>query len=389
MNRLSNLLVLLLFIFTSYCMHDTSELDKEKDVQLLDTISLDVIRDSITIDTFEVDILDIYHDIIDVGIIDIEEDNVLMDERTDLEDLDLTFEDIVDNPDVYISDVTSDLSDVAFSDIGCTNECEQVGVKICKTINQKEYVNECKDSNSDGCLEWVSIAFCLYGCSSGACLSCQPDCKDKECGSDGCGGSCGECTNPPKNYCESDKRLVVFYSEGSCNEFKCKYNSETIVCENGCENGWCKNCTPNCFGKQCGPDGCGGTCGSCGDLQRCNANGVCECKYLSCGGACCNQGQVCHNNTCCTPNCFGKQCGPDGCGGTCGSCGDLQRCNANGVCECEYLSCGGVCCGVDEVCDNNVCCLPDCNNKECGHDGCGGSCGDCFYPEKCIGGVCQ
>lgn len=36
-------------------------------------------------------------------------------------------------------------------------------------------------------------------------------------------------------------------------------------------------CEPECEGKVCGPDGCGGTCGACGDALPCFA-GVCECS---------------------------------------------------------------------------------------------------------------
>src|SRR5262249_8004006 len=32
-------------------------------------------------------------------------------------------------------------------------------------------------------------------------------------------------------------------------------------------------CTPSCSGKQCGGDGCGGTCGTCASGQVCNASG--------------------------------------------------------------------------------------------------------------------
>lgn len=35
-------------------------------------------------------------------------------------------------------------------------------------------------------------------------------------------------------------------------------------------------CTPDCSGKQCGSDGCGGECGTCGGKQTCNAAGTCE-----------------------------------------------------------------------------------------------------------------
>jgi predicted secreted protein len=34
-------------------------------------------------------------------------------------------------------------------------------------------------------------------------------------------------------------------------------------------------CTPQCAGKQCGSDGCGGTCGTCGAGQTCNASNQC------------------------------------------------------------------------------------------------------------------
>ena len=57
-------------------------------------------------------------------------------------------------------------------------------------------------------------------------------------------------------------------------------------------------CTPDCSGKQCGGDGCGGFCGTldgtCPDSQQCMKN-ICVCQ----------------------PDCFGKVCGDDGCGGLC------------------------------------------------------------------------
>jgi len=58
-------------------------------------------------------------------------------------------------------------------------------------------------------------------------------------------------------------------------------------------------CVPNCAGKECGYDGCGGACGRCSRGHVCNnLSGVCSC----------------------TPNCAGRTCGVDGCGGTCGIC---------------------------------------------------------------------
>ena len=43
----------------------------------------------------------------------------------------------------------------------------------------------------------------------------------------------------------------------------------------GCSNGACvTSCTPNCVGKTCGDNGCGGSCGTCGSGQTCT-NGSC------------------------------------------------------------------------------------------------------------------
>jgi DNA-binding beta-propeller fold protein YncE/predicted outer membrane lipoprotein len=65
-------------------------------------------------------------------------------------------------------------------------------------------------------------------------------------------------------------------------------------------------CTRSCSGKQCGSDGCGGSCGSCSGNRTCNGQGQCVCN----------------------PNCRGKTCGDDGCGGSCGSCVASEECDA-------------------------------------------------------------
>ena len=91
-------------------------------------------------------------------------------------------------------------------------------------------------------------------------------------------------------------------------------------------------CCPECTGKECGADGCGGTCGQCSTNQVCDAAGQCLCS----------------------PQCEGKTCGADGCGGTCGACGPGYICLAQGVCGCSSV-CGSftnsqgntVCCGTD------------------------------------------
>ena len=100
---------------------------------------------------------------------------------------------------------------------------------------------------------------------------CQPDCADKECGDNGCDGSCGTC----------DENDVCF--EGAC-------------------------CTVDCAGKECGDDGCGGSCGACGQQELCE-EGQCVCKS----------------------NCASFRCDiNDGCGSIC-TCADDKWCS-DGVC---------------------------------------------------------
>lgn len=76
----------------------------------------------------------------------------------------------------------------------------------------------------------------------------------------------------------------------------------------------------------------------------------------------------------CTPTCaVGVVCGPfDGCGGDCGQCPSGTACNANGT-----------------ACETNSC-VPSCDGKVCGSDGCDGVCGPgCIAGNLtiCLGGT--
>ncbi|MBM4372776.1 MAG: thrombospondin type 3 repeat-containing protein, partial [Deltaproteobacteria bacterium] len=154
-----------------------------------------------------------------------------------------------------------------------------------------------------------------------------PSCVNKECGDDGCGGSCGVCPGG-----------------STCTAGKC-------------------TCVPDCTGKQCGSDGCGGSCGSCPPSYACQ-DGTCvclpqcqgkECGANGCGGSCgtCPPGHLCQAGWCiCQPSCVGKQCGSDGCGGDCGTCAVGYTCNASGKCEppqtnpCGSITWAGTCTGL-------------------------------------------
>ncbi|GEM_PF-5055547 len=111
-------------------------------------------------------------------------------------------------------------------------------------------------------------------------------------------------------------------------------------------------CIPECEGRECGPDGCGGECGTCWNPCRpCGQPPGGE-EYLPCS----------ENGKCpmvCCPNCCdGRQCGSDGCGGVCGVCPQGELCGSDAQCYPES-------------------CVPQCDGKECGPDGCGSFCGFC------------
>lgn len=218
----------------------------------------------------------------------------------------------------------------------------------------------CDDDGIETCDTCPADCGCPVGqiCEWGEC--CQPDCTGKQCGYDGCGGSCGEC--PEGSLC---------------------------TLENQCEV-----CTPDCVDMQCGGDGCGGSCGECAEGLfcadgKCVAGGTCEglCGEGIPGDCYCDEqcdefGDCCADvcNFCpelphcsgCTPDCTDKLCSEDnGCGSPCG-------CEAEMLC-CDDGACKAACTDI---------CEPQCVGKACGPDGCSGECGQCLAGTKCAEGVC-
>ena len=61
----------------------------------------------------------------------------------------------------------------------------------------------------------------------------------------------------------------------------------------GCSEDWhatrptdcAGGCTPDCSGRECGDDGCGGVCGSC-DVDETCSEGTCTCSLSICDGSC-------------------------------------------------------------------------------------------------------
>jgi hypothetical protein len=83
------------------------------------------------------------------------------------------------------------------------------------------------------------------------------------------------------------------------------------------------------------------------------------CAISALQAQCSDIAKVCQGQSTCTPQCGGKQCGSDGCGGTCGSCPDGASCS------------NGQCLGSGTGCYDMLLCMSDCDTDECAYE--------CYY----------
>jgi hypothetical protein len=171
---------------------------------------------------------------------------------------------------------------------------------------------ECNGTDDD-CNNEIDDGFGLQECGVGECLHQVPECADGELQS--CNpfeGSSGELCDGKDNNCNDlvDDGFPVgqpcLVGLGLCAA------AGVEVCA---EDGQATECSailgePDCTGKECGDDGCGGVCGQCPGSNYACVAAVCVCQ----------------------PDCGLKNCGDDGCGGSCGSCPAIEACN-DGVCN--------------------------------------------------------
>jgi hypothetical protein len=249
--------------------------------------------------------------------------------------------------------------------------------------------------------------------------ACTADCLGKDCGDDGCGGTCGECSDGKECTDFGQCACIPDCEEKACGSDGCGGVCGDCGIGHVCDAGECLICEPNCEGLACGDDGCGGSCGECpfGFCKQGGCTVECDdlCQELECGpagpdDACdcgkCKADHICQDGLCvevvCEPDCTDKQCGPDGCEGTCGECPGKQDSCMEGSCvclpECGDKECGddgcggtcGVCPGGQDACVEGTCvCQPDCQGNQCGADGCAGSCGECLgLQDACVNGAC-
>jgi hypothetical protein len=151
---------------------------------------------------------------------------------------------------------------------------------------------------------------------------CSPDCDGIVCGDDGCGGSCGECSN-----------------------------------EDVCTNGACI-CIPKCAGRECGSSGCpGGNCGVC-----INNHGTTSCLTGICQPVCAINYDNCDGNR--TNGCetlLGTNMNCASCGNVCSS-GYIC---SSGVCVFSNTSCTDTCSSLNYSCGNYSICGVETNCGGC------------------------
>jgi hypothetical protein len=138
---------------------------------------------------------------------------------------------------------------------------------------------------SDGAANWT-IYQCPNGCKDGACvdvgsvlISLLNKASYRNGDRVGSNQSCNE-------YCQSFGETCVlgqfrvndnsaYKSEFVRCEFKESGRQTNCVCAKSNPTVLTPICIPNCAGKQCGDDSCGGSCGSCGSGTVCASNGIC------------------------------------------------------------------------------------------------------------------
>jgi hypothetical protein len=172
--------------------------------------------------------------------------------------------------------------------------------------------------------------------SSSEIYRCTTDCKGKTCGDNGCGGTCGDCTN--EHACHVNGTCIPSDAcIDTCASLKYQCG---IVCGIDCGNCTNHHGTTSCLNGQCNP-----ICYD--DYSDCDLNAINGCETqlgtnfncASCGNNC-STGDVCTNHICappCTDTCnsLNYNCGIQTiCGRKilCGVCPSEFNCQINGTC---------------------------------------------------------
>ena len=205
---------------------------------------------------------------------------------------------------------------------------------------------------------------------------------------------------------DAEEIKTLFLSGESTSSCADEQAANASWCDSGCK------AAVVCAGMDCGDDGCGGTCGACSAEQDC-ISGRCDVDQDHDGVGDSSEPEACRS----TPE--GTRVGTDGCHS-----GDVDRdgCVGNtdiaifkpieGTCLAGLDACGfdldGDGCftdselaklvetvdpfcegGIANYCDTECAASVKCAGKDCGEDGCSGTCGACEDGQECVEGSCN
>jgi len=216
-----------------------------------------------------------------------------------------------------------------------------------------------KDNDCDGKPDNVPTEVCFIENEHGSCTG-KSSCTGQEMvcyaptpAPEQCDGKDNDCNGA------TDDGLTLEQQCGVTDIGECSMGTEKMYCENGAWTDW-YDCTAvfpvdeDCNGKD---DDCNGDTDETSPLsgQPCDGpdEDLCETGVLECAPD--GTGVICVGDD--GDPCADKECGDDGCGGSCGECGPGYECSpSTHKCFCpSMVECAGVCCEDGETCESGVC----------------------------------
>ena len=261
------------------------------------------------------------------------------------------------------------------SALKCGDENVCNGVETCHPVLgcQDGQGLVCDDSNV---CNGIETCHAVDGCQPGTPLSCadesvcngQETCSPTEGCQDGTPMVCDDSNPCTDDQCDPAQGCQFVNNSAPCDDKNA--STEGDYCAYG-------NCVP-------------GAVVDCDDDNPCTSDlvdPVAGCKYQNVEGACDDY------DVCTIPDaCAGGKCVPgpeidceDGKFCTVDTCHPVSGClNTNLP---DDTPCPG---GLNNSCKQGVCiCIPNCGGKNCGTDGCSGSCGSCQGETQCVSGICE
>jgi len=296
------------------------------------------------------------------------------------------------------------------------NECEEGQVKC---TDAKKF----KLCEEDDAGNWVWSAtskcqgeneFCVCPleendgvCEAAAACECKKACSDEwTCGPDGCGSVCGD--GPVEGCPEKDENDNPYFCVKDLDAGTSECVAVEVECGDCPGGDECGEGEQKCNGDQIqvcydlwavppDPEKCPGIytpCWKFGPSGACPAFSTClfdecTCTFSKCGETCCEtEDAVCFAELCCVPDCEGKECGSDGCGGSCGTCGDGMICDAVAF-ECTDCPPESQCNAGEKVCEGDFGYLQCASDPACpGINIWPATAKACPFGKECSGGDC-